>query len=442
VLVLKGLEEARRWLLGRPPPEEELPPHVREKVREVFGADLSVQEVVAYILADVRAQGDEAVARYNHLLDGLPLDAPLVVTEEEILRAWEEVPIPLREALQEAARRVEAFHRQQLENAQRAFQGDGAGQVVRPLERVGIYVPGSVVSYPSTVLMTAIPARVAGVGEVVMATPARPDGRVAPEKLVAARLAGVSRVFRAGGVQGIAALAYGTATVPPVDKICGPGNIFVATAKRLLFGQVGIDGIFGPSETVIVADDGADPALLAVDMLAGAEHDELATVVLIVTQEGLLDAVQKHLEWGLPRLARREVAQRALAARGAMVALSDLREAMELANALAPEHLCLHVREPRALLPLVRNVGCVFLGPAAAESLGDYVVGPSHVLPTGGSARFSSPLGVWDFLKVITYVDITREEAGELAPLAAAIARAEGLTGHAAAVEARRVRKA
>jgi len=442
VLVLKGLEEARRRLLGRPPPEEVLPPHVRERVREVFGEDLPVQEVVRRILAHVRAQGDEAVARYNHLLDGLPLDVPLAVTEEEMDQAWEEVPDDLIKALQEAARRVEAFHRRQLENAQRAFQGDGAGQVVRPLKRVGIYVPGSVVSYPSTVLMTAIPARVAGVEEVVMATPASPNGRVAPEKLVAARIAGVSRVFRAGGVQGIAAMAYGTAIVPPVDKICGPGNVFVATAKRLLFGQVGIDGIFGPSETVIVADDGADPSLVAADILAGAEHDEVATVVLIATQEGLLEAVQDRLEAGLVRLARREVAQRALAARGAMVAVSDLREAMELANALAPEHLCLHVREPRALLPLVRNVGCVFLGPAAAESLGDYMVGPSHVLPTGGSARFSSPLGVWDFLKVITYVDITWEEARELAPLAAAIARAEGLTGHAAAVEARMVAEA
>lgn len=442
MLVLKGLEEARRRLLGRPPPEEVLPPHVRERVREVFGEDLPVQEVVRRILAHVRAQGDEAVARYNHLLDGLPLDVPLAVTEEEMDQAWEEVPDDLIKALQEAARRVEAFHRRQLENAQRAFQGDGAGQVVRPLKRVGIYVPGSVVSYPSTVLMTAIPARVAGVEEVVMATPASPNGRVAPEKLVAARIAGVSRVFRAGGVQGIAAMAYGTAIVPPVDKICGPGNVFVATAKRLLFGQVGIDGIFGPSETVIVADDGADPSLVAADILAGAEHDEVATVVLIATQEGLLEAVQDRLEAGLVRLARREVAQRALAARGAMVAVSDLREAMELANALAPEHLCLHVREPRALLPLVRNVGCVFLGPAAAESLGDYMVGPSHVLPTGGSARFSSPLGVWDFLKVITYVDITWEEARELAPLAAAIARAEGLTGHAAAVEARMVAEA
>ncbi len=437
MLVTRGLAEARRKLLGRPLPEEELPPQVRERIRTVFGADLSVTEVAARVLEDVRAGGDAAVAHYNHVLDGVPKGTPLEVGGEEMAAAWAQVSPSLREALAEAAHRIEAFHRRQMEHALRPFQGEGAGQVVRPLGRVGIYVPGAAVSYPSTVLMTALPARVAGVEEVIMVTPARPDGTVAPEKLVAARLAGVARIFRAGGVQGVAALAYGTESVPRVDKICGPGNVFVAAAKRLLFGQVGIDGIFGPSETVIVADASADPTLVAADMLAGAEHDELATVVLIATEEALAQAVRERLEEGLSRLARAEVARQSLSQRGAMALVEGLEEALSLANDLAPEHLCLHVRDPHALLPLVRHAGCVFLGPAAAESLGDYMVGPSHVLPTGGSARFSSPLGVWDFLKVITYVDVTPQEARRLAPKGAAIARAEGLTGHAWAIEVR-----
>jgi len=437
VLVVRGLQEARRKLLGRPLPEEDLPARVRERIRALFGADLSVTEVVARILADVRAGGDAAVARYNQALDGLPAGTPLAVGAEEVETAWAQVSPSLREAMAEAARRIEAFHRRQLEHALRPFRGEGAGQVVRPLERVGIYVPGAAVSYPSTVLMTAIPAKVAGVEEVVMVTPARPDGTVAPEKLAAARLAGVSRIFRAGGAQAIAALAYGTESVPRVDKICGPGNVFVATAKRLLFGQVGVDGVFGPSETAIVADESADPSLVAADMLAGAEHDDLATVTLIAVHPSLVEGVQARLAEMLPRLARAEVARESLSRRGAVALVEGLEEAMALANALAPEHLCLHVRDPYALLPMVRHAGCVFLGPAAAESLGDYMVGPSHVLPTGGSARFSSPLGVWDFLKVTTYVDVTWEEARRLAPKGAAIARAEGLVGHALAIEAR-----
>ncbi len=438
MLILRGLEEGRRQLLAWPLPEESLHPSLRERVRQLFGADLSVEEVCRRILADVRLRGDEAVAHYNSLLDGLPQDVPLEVSKEEWGKALTEVAPSLVEALKGAAQRVEAFHRRQREHALKPFQGDGAGQLVRPLQQVGVYVPGTVVSYPSTVLMTAIPARVAGVEEVIMVTPARPDGSVAPEKLAAASIAGVSRVFRAGGAQAIAALAFGTATIPRVDKVCGPGNIFVATAKRLLYGHVGIDGIFGPSETVIVADDTAHPYLVAVDMMAGAEHDELAMVVLITVHEGLITEVEAHIRRGLEALARAQVASHSLRARGAIVLVRDLEEAISLVNDLAPEHLCLHVRRPEDLLPKVKNAGCVFLGQNSAESLGDYLAGPSHVLPTGGSARFSSPLGVWDFLKVITYVGLPPDEAAALAPVGACIARSEGLTGHALAIEARR----
>ncbi len=437
MLLVHGLEEARRRLLGRPLPEEDLPPALRQRIRELFGAELSAQEVVERILGEVQREGDAALVRYNQALDGAPPGAPLEVSPEEVKEAYARVEPSLTEALRQAAARIEAYHRRQLEHALRPFQADGAGQVVRPLQRVGVYAPGTVIVYPSTVLMIAIPARVAGVEELVMVTPPRPDGSVSPEKLVAAHIAGVDRVFRAGGVQGVAALAFGTGTVPRVDKICGPGNVFVALAKRRLFGLVGIDGLFGPSETVVVADSSADPALVAADLLAGAEHDELATVVLLATDAGLARAARERVEAGLASLARAEVARSSLERRGAVAVLEGLAEALALANELAPEHLCLHVREPEAALAQVRNAGCVFLGGRSAESLGDYVAGPSHVLPTGGSARFASGLGVWDFLKVISYVRLGPDEVAALGPAAAVIARAEGLTGHAGAIEAR-----
>ncbi|MCS7276841.1 MAG: histidinol dehydrogenase [Dehalococcoidia bacterium] len=434
---MRGLRAALEWLRACPPVEEDLPPAVRRRIVETFGQELTVEQVVERVLDEVRREGDAAVARYNALLDGVPEEVPLLVAPQEVEAAYAQVEPQLVEALRQVSERVEAYHRRQLEHAQRPFQADGCGQLVRPLQRVGIYAPGTAVVYPSTVLMIAVPARVAGVEELVMCTPARPDGSVAPVKLVAAHIAGVQRIYRAGGVQAIAALAYGTESIPRADKICGPGNVFVATAKKRLFGQVGIDGLFGPSETVIVADATADPSLVAADLMAGAEHDELATCILIATDEALASAVLQEVEARLDSLARREVARASLTGRGMIAVVDSLEEALELANELAPEHLCLHLPDASAWLGRVRNAGCVFLGPMSAESLGDYAAGPSHVLPTGGSARFSSPLGVWDFLKVTAYVGLSAEEAARLGPAAARVARAEGLTGHALAIEAR-----
>ena len=300
-----------------------------------------------------------------------------------------------------------------------------------------MYVPGTRTIYPSTVLMIAVPARVAGVRELVMATPALRDASVSPLKLVAAHIAGVGRVFRAGGVQGIAALAYGTQSVPRVDKICGPGNVFVMEAKKRVYGEVGLDGVFGPSETVVIADDSADPELVAADLLAGAEHDELATAILISTSEELASKALGELQSQMDGLERKDIARASLETRGGIAVVENLGQALELANEFAPEHLSLHVGRPERLLDKVRNAGAVFVGAASVESIGDFTAGPSHVMPTGGSARYASPLGVQDFLKATSVVALDRGAAERLGPAAAAIARAEGFGGHARAVERR-----
>lgn len=437
--IVRGAQEAAKTLLRRAFDDEPtLPPGVRAVIRRVFGEDLSVAGVAERIFGDVRREGDAAVRRYNEAIDGVSAPGlPLEVTRNEIEAAWREVDPALARALRLAAERIRRFHEWQLEHSLRSFQRDGLGQVVRPVRRAGLYVPGIEVVYPSTVLMLAVPARVAGVAEVVMATPARKDGSVSPLKLAAAKIAGVDRVFRAGGVQGIAALAYGTESVPRVDKICGPGNIFVTVAKKLLYGQTGIDGIFGPSETVVVADGSADPRLVAADLLAGAEHDELATAVLLTDSDGLAAAVSLAVEEGLPRMARCDVARASLDARGGAVIVGSVAEAIELASEFAPEHLCLHLADAAAWAQKVRNAGCIFIGEYSVESVGDYTAGPSHVMPTGGSAIFASPLGVHDFLKVTTLVHLDRTAVDAIGPASAAIARAEGLTGHAHAIESR-----
>ncbi|HUF53972.1 MAG TPA: histidinol dehydrogenase [Dehalococcoidia bacterium] len=437
--IVEGASEARETLLKRIALEEpELPPAVLETNRRVFGAELGAEEVVDRILRDVRTDGDAAVRRYNEDLDGVRApDVPLEVSADEIKQAYDEVEGPLVEALRFAADRIRAFHERQLAHATKSFMQDGLGQSVRPIRRVGLYVPGNVVIYPSTVLMTAVPARVAGVEELIVATPARADGSVAPLKLVAADIAGASRVFRAGGAQGIAAMAYGTDSIPAVDKICGPGNIFVTIAKKKLFGEVGIDGIFGPSETLVVADTSADPRLVAADMLAGAEHDELATAVLITDSAELADNVAEIVESEIGSLARAESARIAMDARGGAVVVASLDEAIELASEFAAEHVCLHVRDADRYIDRIRNGGCIFAGDFSVESIGDYTAGPSHVMPTGGSARFASPLGVNDFLKITSIVNINREAASDIGPAGAAIARAEGLTGHARSIESR-----
>jgi len=435
--IVSGADEARRSLLRRAPLEASLPQTVRDEIVRIFGDDIGAQGAVDRILADVRAEGDAAVARYNREIDRVSHDVSLEVAPDEIKAAYADVDDTLVAALTEAAARIRVYHERQLEHSLCSFREDGLGQVVRPLQRVGMYVPGTVVVYPSTVLMTAVPARAAGVSELIMATPVNPDGSVSALKLIAADIAGVDRIFKAGGAQGIAAMAYGTDSIPRVDKICGPGNIFVTLAKKRVYGEVGIDGVFGPSETLVVADATAEPSLVVADMLAGAEHDELATSVLITDSPELAQAVATEVEHGLEALLRKDIAAHSLEARGGAVVVGSIDEAVALASEFAPEHLCLHVADAESVLGNVRNAGCVFVGAMSVESIGDYTAGPSHVMPTGGSATFASPLGVHDFLKVTSVVHLDAATANAIGPAAAAIAHAEGLTGHARSIEAR-----
>jgi histidinol dehydrogenase len=318
------------------------------------------------------------------------------------------------------------------------YSDEGAlGQVVRPLDRVGVYTPGGTAAYPSSLLMTAIPARVAGVGEIIVCTPGGAGGDVSPLVLAAAEVAGVDRLFRIGGAQAIAALAYGTETVPHVDKIFGPGNIFVVLAKRHVYGLVDIDQLPGPTETLLVADDAADPELVAADLLAQAEHDAMASAILITTSQSLADAVLAEIPSQLATLERGDIAGQSLTANGVVAVVPDVATAIDLANAYAPEHLCLLLRDPWSAIPLVRHAGGIFLGEESPEALGDYTAGPSHVMPTGGTARFSSPLNVAEFTKVISVLAANRAALRRLGPATTALAHAEGLTAHARAIERR-----
>lgn len=435
--IVRGAEEARRVLLRRHlPGEAQLPPMVWARTREVVGDVSSVEEAVRRILRDVREEGDSAVLRYSEAFDGVGYPS-LVVSNEEVREAYRRVQPEVIDALRLAAQRVRAFHEAQRRHVLHSFQEGGLGVQVRALHRVGVYVPGTTAVYPSSVLMTVIPAKVAGVEEVILTSPVSPDGSVSPLKLVAADLAGVDRVFRASGAQAIAAMAYGTESIPRVEKVCGPGNIFVTLAKREVFGAVGIDALYGPSETLVVADESANPALCAADLLAGAEHDELAIPILITTSARLAEQVGQEIEGQLECLERREVARASLEAQGGAAVVASVEEAIDLANEFAPEHLCLHLSEAERWLERVRNAGGVFVGEVSPETLGDYMAGPSHVMPTGGTARFSSPLGVQDFLKSTSVVAVGRRALGVLGPPTAAIARAEGLTGHARAIELR-----
>lgn len=438
IRIIADVAEARRTILARRLPEEEtLSPRMREGIARVFGAELSVGEVVDRILADVRRDGDAALRHYTEAIDGARLGA-LLVTEAEIAAGVAGVPPETLAALRTAAARIEAFHRRQLRQSWVNFDEYGTlGQIIRPLARVGLYVPGGTAAYPSSLLMSAIPARVAGVEEIIVATPPGRDGALPSVTLAAAQVAGVTRILKAGGAQAIGALAYGTASVPRVDKILGPGNIFVALAKERVFGQVAIDGVQGPTETLLIADDSATVALVAADLLAQAEHDAMASPILLTTSPELAERVADELMEQLPGLERRAIALAAFENNGGIVVVPDLERAMALANEYAPEHLCLLVRDPWALVPLVRNAGGVFIGEASAEVMGDYVAGPSHTMPTSGTARFSSPINVEEFLKVISLFGLNDRAVRELGPAAQTLAEAEGLTAHAAAVRRR-----
>ncbi len=440
--VIRGADQAKRELTRVDPLAlDSIPPEAMERTVEIFGEPLSPKESVERILEDVRCQGDGALRRYARLLDGYApsgeeADWAIEISDEQVSRAYEKAPKDLIGALELAGGRVEEFHRATLRRSW-VDLGSGLGELVLPIERVGIYCPGGTASYPSTVLMTAIPAKVAGVKEVVLTTPAKGDGFPDPAVLAATKIAGVDRVFRVGGAQAIAAMAFGTETVPKVDKICGPGNIYVTMAKKLVYGHVDIDGLYGPTETVIVADGTASPAVCAADLLAQAEHDPMSSAILITTSLSLVGEVEGELERQLASLERGELAGVSLERQGKLVLVDSVDEAVELANYIAPEHLCLMVAEPWSWIGNIKHAGGVFLGPFSPEVMGDYVAGPSHVMPTGGTARYSSALSVHHFLRTMPVVGLKEDAYGKLAEAAAIIARAEGLTGHARAVEAR-----
>ena len=407
----------------------------RQASKEVLGSE-DQEQAVRQIIDEVRNRGDAALFDYTEKFDGVKLTS-LEVSKKQIASAYDEVDKELVSALKLAAERIRSFHLKQKRSIWRLATKRGLGQLIRPLERIGAYAPGGTASYPSTVLMTAIPARVAGVKEIILVTPPKPNGTIPPATLVAADIAQVDRVFSVGGAQAIAALAFGTESIPRVDKICGPGNIFVVLAKKLVYGVVGIDGLPGPSEILIIADETANPKYCAADLLAQAEHDPLASAILITTSRQLAKEVNQEVERQLESLKRQAIAAESLKNRGLIVLVADLDEAIELTNLYAPEHLCLMVRGADAYVDRVANAGCIVVGKKSTVVLGDYVLGPSHVLPTGATARFSSPLNVLDFIKLINLANVDEASLPQLGRAAAIIARAEGLDAHARAVERR-----
>ena len=395
-------------------------------------AEENVSAAVDAVLAEVKAQGDAALKAYTARFDGVELE-DLRVTEEELQAAWEAVDPDFITTLEMAAENIRAFHEKQVHKDFLLTREGGIvmGQRYTPIEKVGICVPSSPVAFPSTILMNVIPAKIAGVREIVLVTPPEKDGSISPSALAAAKIAGADKIFKIGGAQAVAALAYGTETVPRVDKIVGPGGIFVATAKRKVFGQVAIDMIAGPSEILVLADGKSDPAWVAADMLSQAEHDVLASAVLVTDSPNLAKAVQAELEVQLEQLPRRDVARQSIDHNGKIIVTDSLDKAVEAANLIAPEHLELCVDDPFALLQQVKNAGSIFLGRNAPEALGDYFAGPNHTLPTSGTARFSSPLSVDDFVKKSSFLYYTREALGEVAPRIADFAEREGLHAHA-----------
>lgn len=405
--------------------------------------DAAIEQRVAEILADVRQRGDAAVLEYTARFDGLQATVlkELELSQAELKAAFDGLPAVQREALTAAAQRVRSYHEAQKRASGESWSyrdADGTllGQKVTPLDRVGIYVPGGKAAYPSSVLMNAIPAHVAGVGEIIMVVPT-PRGEKNPLVLAAAHVAGVTRAFTIGGAQAVAALAYGTATVPGVDKVTGPGNAYVASAKRRVFGQVGIDMIAGPSEILVLADGSTPADWVAMDLFSQAEHDELAQSILLCPDAAYIEAVQREIDRLLPAMPRAEIIAKSLSGRGALIHTRSMEEACAISNRIAPEHLEVSSRDPHRWEPLLKHAGAIFLGAYTSESLGDYCAGPNHVLPTSGTARFSSPLGVYDFQKRSSLIEVSEAGAQSLGRIASVLAHGEGLQAHAQAAEMR-----
>ena len=419
-------------------------PEFQQQLDKLLGIDkpmdATVVETVQGILEDVRRRGDQALIEYTHRFDRRAIKAAseLELPRERLNKARAELDPDLHEALRHAAERIQSYHERQKQASWTYVEEDGTvlGQQITSLERVGVYVPGGKAAYPSTVLMNVIPAKVASVEEILMVVPA-PQGELEPVVLAAAAIAGVDRVFTIGGAQAIAVLAYGTETIPAVDKIVGPGNTYVATAKAMVFGTVGIDMIAGPSEIVIVCDGQTDPDWIAMDLFAQAEHDEQARAIVLSPEAAFLDAVEASIARQLPQMERAPIIRASLSAQGALIAVRDLDEAAEIVNRIAPEHLELAIADPQALAAKIRHAGAIFMGPYTAEVLGDYCAGPNHVLPTARTARFSSPLGVYDFQKRSSLIQCSERAAQRLGQTASVLARAEGLTAHARSAEYR-----
>jgi histidinol dehydrogenase len=439
MLTIYSPGQARRTILKRQPPDEtSIPESVQEGIERVFGEPLTPEQAVNRILRDVRQRGDAALQDWSKRLDGSTLQT-FRVPVDQLEQAADLISKPQLQSLKSSAERIRRFYQAQPLSSWIIQDGDGTlGQYIRPINRVGIYVPGGTAPLPSTVMMSAVPAQVAGVRDIVIAVPPeREIGRVAPIILAACALLGIEEVYSLGGAQAIAALAYGTESIQAVDKIFGPGNLFVTLAKRQVYGVVGIDGLAGPTETIVIADDSATPGWVAADLLAQAEHDVLATAILLTPSESLAQAVQAEVSRRVKDLPRYTVLSQSLADRSGIVVTRDLSEAVELANRFAPEHLCLSVTDPWSWSQKITAAGGVFLGEWSFEVLGDYNAGPSHVMPTSGTARFASPLNVWDFVHIISLVAIAPEKAVRLSQQAAILARAEGLEAHAQAADER-----
>ena len=434
--VIKGFDAGRKALdRGSLRVWDSASPEMLDRIEKLFDERLTPREVVARILDSVRERGDTAVLEYTRMIDGVAPES-LEIPREALKQAYDDTPPDLLKAMETVADRVRSFHQACLPKTW-IDPVTGLGEQFTPMERAGVYAPGGLAAYPSTVLMTVVPAKVAGVDQVVLATPSSKESGPNSTVLAAAYIAGVDRVFQMGGAQAIAAMAYGTESVPKVDIVCGPGNIFVTLAKQMVYGQVAVDGLYGPTETLVIADDSADPELCAADLLAQAEHDALASPMFITTSETMLTQVLAELTRQLETLPKKAIAAAALEGQGAFVLVDDLDEAVALGNLYSPEHMCLLVEEPRKLMSKVKNAGGVFLGESSPEVAGDYVAGPSHVMPTGGTARFNSALGVHQFLKVTSVIGLDSETFHALGEDAARLAEAEGLEGHARAAQLR-----